>query len=120
MLCPVSRARYDERVKNPSIWSGWLARCAILAGVALAMSACATFPPTGTSADVYDSPSAAPPPARWECTYAPTMNHDWHDDVICRKGSKAIRPHLRKGDHFVTQAEIMASARKYEAQLNSR
>lgn len=55
----------------------------------------------------------------WSCTYTPTMNDDWHDDVLCRNGSQLDRPYLREWDSFVTQDEIIESAREYEAQLNA-
>lgn len=54
----------------------------------------------------------------WECLYDPTFNHDWHDDVICERGNEARRPYLRGWDSFVTEDEIMRSAREYEAKLN--
>lgn len=56
----------------------------------------------------------------WTCVYSPTYNDDWHDDVTCSNGSESERPYLRDWDGFVTQAEIMESAREYEAQLNGR
>lgn len=54
----------------------------------------------------------------WSCTYSPTYNDDWHDDVVCSNGDEQDRPYLREWDSFVTEAEIMESAREYEAQLN--
>ncbi len=56
--------------------------------------------------------------AEWKCTYSPTYNNDWHDDVICSNEVDQQRPYLRDWDGFVTQAEIMESARAYEHQLN--
>jgi hypothetical protein len=61
------------------------------------------------------APRAAP---RWSCSYSPTLNDDWHDDVFCTNGSKSRRPYLRPSDSFVTLSEIMESARKYERRLN--
>lgn len=61
------------------------------------------------------APEAA---AEWTCNYAPTMNDDWHDDVICSNGIDQQRPYLREWDSFITEAEIMESAREYEEQLN--
>lgn len=54
----------------------------------------------------------------WSCTYSPTYNDDWHDDVVCSNGNELERPYLRGWDNYVTEAEIMESAREYEAQLN--
>ncbi len=55
----------------------------------------------------------------WSCTFSPTYDEDWHNDVICRNGNDAHRPYLREWDSFVTESEIMESAREYEAQLNA-
>lgn len=55
----------------------------------------------------------------WTCVYDPTMNRNWHDDVLCSNGSDTERPSLREGDDFITKAEIMESAAEYEAELNS-
>lgn len=55
----------------------------------------------------------------WTCAYDPTMNRNWHDDVLCSNGSDTQRPSLREGDDFITKAEIMESAAEYEAKLNS-
>jgi hypothetical protein len=60
----------------------------------------------------------AEPPKRWTCTYAPTMNDNWHDDVVCANGVKEGRPYLRAGDNFITPEEMKESARDYEDQLN--
>lgn len=56
----------------------------------------------------------------WTCYYDPTMNRDWHDDVLCENGLEQDRPYLRPKDKFVTEAEIMRSAREYEKKLNRR
>lgn len=56
--------------------------------------------------------------AAWNCVYSPTYNDDWHDDVVCSNGAEQVRPYLREWDRFVTEVEIMESAREYEAQLN--
>lgn len=58
--------------------------------------------------------------SQWSCSYSPTYNNDWHDDVVCTNGSEQDRPYLRDWDSFVTETEIMESAREYEAQLNGR
>ncbi|HEY3546446.1 MAG TPA: hypothetical protein VGK17_10170 [Propionicimonas sp.] len=57
---------------------------------------------------------------RWTCVYAPTMNRNWHDDVLCTKGSDSVRPNLLPKDRFVTEAAIMRAARAYEKKLNAR
>lgn len=56
--------------------------------------------------------------AEWACVYSPTYNDDWHDDVMCSNGVDQERPYLREWDNFVTEAEIMESAREYEQRLN--
>lgn len=58
------------------------------------------------------------PVARWVCSYSPTMDRNWHNDVLCTNGSQHDRPYLREGDSFITRDEIMRSAREYERQLN--
>lgn len=54
----------------------------------------------------------------WSCLYQPTFNHDWHDDVVCSNGTDQHRPYLREWDDYITEDEIMESARKYEQHLN--
>lgn len=56
---------------------------------------------------------------RWSCSYDPTYNRDWHDDVLCSNGAESQRPYLLEGDSFVTEDEIMQAASEYEAQLNA-
>ena len=56
---------------------------------------------------------------RWHCQYFPTIDRDWHNDVLCSNGNRERRPYLRAWDSFVTRAEIMQSAQEYEQQLNS-
>lgn len=55
----------------------------------------------------------------WVCSYDPTMNEDWHDDVLCTAGADSHRPYLREWDDFVTQEELMESAREYENEMNN-
>lgn len=62
-------------------------------------------------------PPQEPDPV-WECVYSPTYNDDWHDDVECSDGVNVDRPYLREWDSYVTEDEIMASAREYEITLN--
>jgi hypothetical protein len=52
--------------------------------------------------------------------YDPTMNRNWHDDVLCSKGNDSVRPNLLPRDRFVTEAEIMRAAWVYEKKLNAR
>lgn len=59
-------------------------------------------------------------PGAWTCTWDPTYNNDWHDDVICSNGSEQERPYLRPEDNFVTYDEIMETGRQYEDELNGR
>lgn len=55
---------------------------------------------------------------RWTCSWSPTMDDDWHNDVLCTNGSRTERPHLRPQDSFVEQAEMMASARAWARARN--
>ena len=57
--------------------------------------------------------AAAEPSRIWRCSYSPTYNRDWHDDVVCSNGAEEHRPNLREWDSFITQDEIMESAREY-------
>ncbi|MGG7463604.1 hypothetical protein [Plantibacter sp. YIM 135347] len=54
----------------------------------------------------------------WSCGWSPTMNEDWHDDVLCTQENEAIRPSLLTDWDFVTYDDMMAAAREYEAELN--
>ncbi|WP_157581910.1 hypothetical protein [Phycicoccus sp. Soil803] len=58
-------------------------------------------------------------PATWVCSYDPTMNNDWHDDVLCTDGVSRDRPYLLPDDSFVTDDELMREAARYEDYLNS-
>jgi len=76
--------------------------------------------------EVEDTPRPAPPdladlpaaPGLWTCDYAPTMNYDWHDDVLCTNGTDQERPYLLSDDSYVTQGELMNAATEYESRLN--
>lgn len=76
--------------------------------------------PTQTELDQGSTPvgSAEPVMSTWSCWYSATHNYDWHDDVNCSNGTEFVRPYLRGRDEFVTEAELMESARDYETQLN--
>lgn len=63
---------------------------------------------------------APPEPMTWSCYYDETWNDDWHDDVICVRGSELHRPYLLEYDDFIEYEEIMAEAANYEAYLNSQ
>ncbi|WP_394553367.1 hypothetical protein ACDF64_03180 [Agromyces sp. MMS24-JH15] len=56
--------------------------------------------------------------ARWSCYYDPTMNENWHDDVLCTNGMASDRPVLLPDDSFIEYEEIMQAAAEYEAALN--
>lgn len=57
---------------------------------------------------------------RWVCRYDPTINRNWHDDVLCTRGAKSVRPDLRPNDDFITEDEMVSAARTYEKKLNKR
>jgi hypothetical protein len=54
----------------------------------------------------------------WSCFWEPTINDDWHDDVLCARGLETMRPRLLPDQSFVTEAEMMVAAAEYEATLN--
>lgn len=56
--------------------------------------------------------------ARWSCFYDPTMNDDWHDDLLCTNGVDSVRPTLLPDDPFVEYDEIMQAALEYATVLN--
>ena len=58
------------------------------------------------------------PQNRWTCSYSPTMNHNWHDDVLCTKGTQTKRPRLLPTVRHVTQDDIERAAAQYESRLN--
>lgn len=45
------------------------------------------------------------------CEYDPTINNDWHDDMVC----DGQRLYLRPNDDFVDQQELEQAARKWIA-----
>lgn len=92
-------------------------------------SACGTAPPANAlqtwEAEANGCTDSQPTtsdiaPGAWTCTWDPTYNNDWHDDVICSNGSEQERPYLRPEDNFVTYDEIMETGRQYEDKLNGR
>lgn len=65
-------------------------------------------------------PAPKPSPTQvWVCSWSPTYDDDWHNDVLCDNGIASERPRLREGDDFVEQAEMMESAREYARQRNA-
>jgi hypothetical protein len=68
---------------------------------------------TGTGPAETDGGSEA-----WSCFWDPTINDDWHDDVLCARGLETLRPTLLPDQSFVTEAEMMTAAAEYEATLN--
>ncbi|WP_199422906.1 hypothetical protein [Actinotalea solisilvae] len=67
---------------------------------------------------VAEVPLETPPPAVWSCFYDPTMDYDWHNDVLCSDGVNVDRPYLLAEDSFVTEAEMADAAAAYEDLLN--
>jgi hypothetical protein len=67
------------------------------------------FSPTGAS--VVSAPT-------WQCFWEPTMNQDWHDDVLCVRGLESHRPILLADRAYVTENDMMTAAAEYEATLN--
>lgn len=63
---------------------------------------------------------APPEPMTWSCYYDETWNDDWHDDVLCVRGTERHRPYLLEYDDFIEYDEIMAAAAEYETYLNSQ
>ena len=118
----------------------WLPAVAVAAG--LSLTACATTSPASDSptveaseAEPVDTPwedngsiddsrsddelvTEEPAELRWVCSYSPTYDYDWHNDIVCTNGTQQQRPYLREWDSYITESEIMESAREYERQLN--
>lgn len=59
------------------------------------------------------------PNGSWSCDYQPTMNDNWHDDVICTNGIESFRPELLVGQ-FVTEYDMRLEAAYYEDYLNAQ
>ena len=104
----------------------------VAVGLSIGLTGCSSLSSGGSDdeqtvqdAVVDDEPSgvAIPQPdapLHWTCSYDPTINDDWHDDILCSNTVETNRPYLREGDDFITQDEIMESAADFEAQLNAR
>lgn len=56
----------------------------------------------------------------WVCSWDPTINDDWHDDVLCSDGSHEDRPYLLPSWTFVSRDDLMAEALWYQDYLNGR
>lgn len=54
----------------------------------------------------------------WVCSYAPSLDRDWHNDVTCTNGVDTETPYLRPQDSFITESEMLAAAKEYQDQLN--
>ena len=54
----------------------------------------------------------------WYCSYSPTMNNNWHDDVLCTNGAQSDRPYLLPNDSYIRQDEIVQAAQVYQQYLN--
>lgn len=99
----------------------------VIACLAFLAAGCdSSYEPSGNEPPVQEAveplpeqPPAPEPDPVWECFYEPTYDDDWHNDVLCSNGAESDRPYLREWDDFVTEDEIMESAREYEDQLNS-
>lgn len=78
--------------------------------------------PASPAAELADAAPAQSSPvvSRWSCHWDPTMNEDWHDDVLCMSGDQRDRPYLLPEWGYVTQADIMTEAQNYEDWLNSQ
>lgn len=88
----------------------------------------ASDPPPAPPREAFETPMTEVPqpsafpqldPGVWTCEWDPTMNNDWHDDILCTDGINDDRPYLLPEDSFVEKSEIMRAAARYEDQLNS-
>ncbi|MFD4958929.1 hypothetical protein [Microbacterium sp. NPDC058389] len=70
--------------------------------------------------EIVEPEPAAPAPVAegWSCFWDPTMNENWHDDVLRTRGYEAIRCELLVGQSFVTQDDMMRVATDCEMALN--
>ncbi|CAN7294666.1 hypothetical protein LJR186_001475 [Microbacterium foliorum] len=77
----------------------------------------------GNPIPVDDQPVDPPPPPQpelWSCGWDPTMNENWHDDILCTRGFERDRPLLLTDWDFVTYDDMMAAGADYEGWLNNR
>lgn len=65
------------------------------------------------------SDAAAPAATSWTCEYLPTMDDDWHNDVLCVNGAQSERPQLLIDQDFVTEDDMRAAGGEYAASLNA-
>jgi hypothetical protein len=61
----------------------------------------------------------APVESVWSCSYDPTYDQNWHNDVVCTDGNNSTRPVVRPDDSYITPSEALRFAREYENALNS-
>ncbi|WP_406032221.1 hypothetical protein OG801_27370 [Nocardioides sp. NBC_00163] len=54
----------------------------------------------------------------WDCTYQPTYDYDWHNDIYCTDGVESDRPYLLPDDSYITESEIRDAAREHEELFN--
>jgi hypothetical protein len=69
--------------------------------------------------DVVPDPPAPQVVGPWSCNYLPTINNNWHDDVLCTRGLERQRPILLPNQTFVTEADMRAAGADYQARLNA-
>lgn len=95
---------------------------ALAVSVAIAVSvATAGCSGAADSVEADDStPVALNPDPVWTCSYLPTMDYNWHNDILCSNGRDERRPLLLKRDKHITRAEIVAAGHRYEAKLNAQ
>lgn len=55
----------------------------------------------------------------WRCSYSPTNDWNWHNDVLCSNGVHEQRPHLLRYDPHITSDEMVVAAAAYERSLNA-
>ena len=67
-----------------------------------------------TETEIQDSTRAT-----WDCFYDPSINENWHDDVVCHNGVDSFRPILLPDSGFVTEDEMSVAGDGYERELNA-
>jgi hypothetical protein len=66
--------------------------------------------------DRLDEAAAEPSPI-WLCSYSPTYNRDWHDDVVCSNGAEEHAPTFVNGTASSLKTRSW-SRHEYERHLN--
>lgn len=74
-----------------------------------------------TSADVLvpETSTSAESAGEWACFWDPTMNDNWHDDMLCTDGLTYDRPLLLEGQ-FVSRDDMESAGQRHAAELNGR